>query len=301
VGASLDAGAVGTTRIYIRTGVSWSQQGSALTGTGASGTSRQGKSVSLSSDGNTLAVGGNADNTNVGAVWVFTRTGGTWSQQGSKLQGTGASGASQQGASVALSHTGGDTLAVGGPADASGIGAVWIYTRTAGVWSQEGSKLVGTGRSGGTQSMGWSVSLSSDGNTVAFGAPIDGGTIGAVWVFTRSAGVWSEQSKLVGSGRSGLPTMGHSVSLSHNGNRVAFGGPYDAGGVGAVWIFSRSAGVWTQVGSKLVGAGGVGDSLYWGQGTSLSFDAEGDTMACGADGDDYNSVEGQSWLFDCIV
>src|SRR5262249_37756924 len=37
---------------------------------------------------------------------------------------------------------------VGGPSDDSGTGAVWIYTRSGGVWTQQGSKLVGTGAVG---------------------------------------------------------------------------------------------------------------------------------------------------------
>jgi hypothetical protein len=55
--------------------------------------------MSLSSDGNTLAVGGYQDNSNIGATWIFTRSGGIWTQQGNKLVGTGYNGASQQGVS----------------------------------------------------------------------------------------------------------------------------------------------------------------------------------------------------------
>jgi hypothetical protein len=57
---------------------------------------------------------------------------------------------------------------VGGPNDnpvsGLGIGAAWVYTRSNGVWTQQGSKLVGTGAVGNAE-QGWSVSLSSDGNT----------------------------------------------------------------------------------------------------------------------------------------
>ena len=45
--------------------------------------------MSLSSDGNTLAVGGYGDDSDIGATWIFTRSGSTWTQQGSKLVGTG--------------------------------------------------------------------------------------------------------------------------------------------------------------------------------------------------------------------
>ena len=48
--------------------------------------------MALSGDGNTALIGGYADNTSVGAAWVFTRSGSTWTQQGSKLTGGGESG-----------------------------------------------------------------------------------------------------------------------------------------------------------------------------------------------------------------
>jgi hypothetical protein len=53
--------------------------------------------VSLSADGNTLATSGYSDNTFIGATWIYTRSGGIWTQQGSKLVGTGYSGIPRQG------------------------------------------------------------------------------------------------------------------------------------------------------------------------------------------------------------
>jgi hypothetical protein len=91
----------------------FTQQGSKLVGTGAiygGHGATQGNAVALSTDGNTALVGGNNDNNEVGAVWVFTRSGGVWSQQGSKLVGTGATGNAQQGQSVALSADGNTAL-----------------------------------------------------------------------------------------------------------------------------------------------------------------------------------------------
>ncbi len=123
------------------------QQGSKLVGTGAVGYARQGQSVTLSADGNTAIVGGPNDNSLAGAAWVYTRSGGVWSQQGGKLVGTGAVGAAQQGFSVAISADG-NTAIVGGPYDSSYNGTAWVFTRSGGVWTQQGSKLVGTGAVG---------------------------------------------------------------------------------------------------------------------------------------------------------
>ena len=70
--------------------------------------------MALSADGNTALIGGPSDNGGVGAAWVFTRSGSTWTQQGAKLVGTGAVGHAGQGWSVALSADG-NTALVGGP------------------------------------------------------------------------------------------------------------------------------------------------------------------------------------------
>src|ERR1700690_1882570 len=70
---------------------------------------------------------------------------------------------------------------------------------------QQGSKLVGTGAVGGAY-QGYAVAISADGNTAIMGGENDGGSVGAVWVFTGSGGVWLQQGgKLVGAGAVGPP------------------------------------------------------------------------------------------------
>src|SRR5262245_31941538 len=77
------------------------QQGNKLSPSDAGTTpSFFGGSVALSADGNTAIVGAL---TGIGGAWIYTRSAGGWTQQGSKLVGLGAIGASLQGASVALS------------------------------------------------------------------------------------------------------------------------------------------------------------------------------------------------------
>ena len=70
-------------------------------------------------------------------------------------------------------------------------GAVWVFTRTAGVWSQQGDKLVGTGGTA-TDLQGYAVAISAGGNTAVVGAPNYNGNQGRFWVFSRSAGSWSQ-------------------------------------------------------------------------------------------------------------
>lgn len=291
VGSPTDSSSIGSTLIFTRSGSSWTQQGSKLVGTGYVGSPQQGFCISLSADGNTLAVGAFNDNSGNGACWVFTRTAGVWTQQGDKLVGLGVTAGGYFGRSVALSADG-NTLAVGATVDAGSVGSVCVFTRTAGVWSQQGSKLVGTGyvNSGGVY-QGRSVALSADGNTLAVGANNDNTGQGAVWIFTRSAGVWTQQgSKLAGTASS---YFGYFVSLNADGNTLAVGAPGASGASGGSYVFIRTDGVWAQQGSKLVGTGGVTTSNY--QGWSVALTADGNALAVGAYGD--NSGQGAVWIF----
>jgi len=188
-GGMIDNTFIGATWIFVRAGNgTWSQLGDKLVGTGGVGLTYQGTSVSLSADGDTLAVGGNIDDSEIGAVWIFVRAdNGTWSQQGEKLVGAGAVGAAAQGASVSLSADG-NMVAVGGPSDDSSIGATWVFVRADnGTWSQLGDKLFGDTTSPGEQ--GKSVALASvTKDTIAVGAPFDQQR-GGVWIFARAPAV----------------------------------------------------------------------------------------------------------------
>lgn len=292
-GGHYDNGYKGAVWVYSRGANQWTQQGGKLVPSGESGSPLLGAAVAISSDGNTIIAGGYNDNGQVGAAWIYKRTGGVWSQQGNKLVGTGAVGTAAQGISVAISGDG-NTAIVGGQDDNSTTGAAWIFTRTGGVWSQQGSKLVGTGASGAAR-QGNSVAISADGNTAVVGGYADeNSAYGAVWIFTRSAGVWTQQgSKLIGTGAAGFSSQGTSVSISSDGNTVAVGGPGNDSSIGATWIFTRSAGAWTQQGSKLVGSGVAGTVASQGNGISLS--ADGNSLLVGGFLD--NNYLGAAWIF----
>jgi len=184
IGGDTDNSGAGAAWVFTRAGESWAQQGSKLVGTGAVGPAFQGSSVALSGDGSTALVGGSHDNGLLGATWVFTRSGNVWSQQGPKLVATGAAPGALQGQSVALSGDGNAAL-IGGPGGSAIPDAAWEFTRSAGSWSQNGAALVGTGASGAPQ-QGFSVALSSDGETALVGGPLDNGGVGATWAFTVS-------------------------------------------------------------------------------------------------------------------
>ncbi len=269
------------------------QQGPKLVGTGGDASSFQGGAIAISADGNTGVVGGIYDNNQQGAIWVFTRNASIWSQQGTKLVGTGGTGDFvYQGYSVAISSDG-NTVIEGGWRDNTDTGAVWIFTRNAGTWTQQGSKLVGTGAVGGQILQGTSVAISSDGNTALVGGSGDNGT-GAVWVFTRSGEIWTQHgSKLVGTGGVGQTNQGASLAISADGNTFVTGGTVDNGYLGAVWVFSRSGSDWVQQGTKLVGSESIDASQ---QGSSVAISSDGNTVIIGGPGDFLN--EGAAWVFE---
>jgi hypothetical protein len=283
-----------------------------LVGTGAVGTGNQGMSVALSADGNTAIVGGpganNADRNRpassgpAGAVWVFTRSGGSWGQQ-AKLVGTTSEyggGLWSQGASVAVSADG-NTAIVGGPSDNRTTGAAWVFTRSGDVWTQQGNKLIGSGAGEPPlpPGQGMSVAVSADGNTAIVG----GWAAEGAWVFTRSGSVWMQQGKkLVGAGAVGNARQGMSVALSADGNTAIVGGWSDNSKTGAAWVFTRNGGVWTQQGKKLVGTDAVGRAR---QGISVALSADGNTAILGGPEDNPGNrstpfglgATGAAWVF----
>jgi len=290
VGGWGDNSYVGAVWVFTRSrGGVWSQQGSKLVSTDAVGPAYQGYSVALSADGNTAIVGGANDDSGVGAVWVYTRSGDTWTQQGGKLIASDAAGHAHQGYSVSLSNDG-NTALVGGAFDAGNTGAVWVWTRSGETWTQSG-KLVGTGAVGLAE-QGTSVALSRDGTTAIVGGPHDNYGAGAAWVFTRNGDAWAQQgSKLIGGDADGQAGQGTSVALSRDGTTAIVGGYRDRDFVGAAWIYTRSGGVWTQQGAKLVGPA-VGRAY---QGFSVSMSGDGNTAIVGGPTD--NDLVGAAWVY----
>jgi hypothetical protein len=266
----------------------FSQEGSKLVGTFAVGLAEQGWSVALSADGNTAIVGGLADNRITGAAWVYTRSNGVWTQQRSKLVGTGAVGNAAQGISVALSDDG-NTAIVGGAFDNVNTGAAWVYTRSGDVWSQLGNKLVGAGAVGNA-GQGVSVALSADGSNAIVGGPFDNLNTGAAWVYTCRGTVWG--TKLVGTGAVGNARQGVSVALSADGSTAIVGGVEDNSYIGAAWVYNHNGTVWTQQANKLVGTDSTGSAR---QGHSVALSADGKTAIVGGLAD--NGVTGAAWVY----
>ncbi|HWO20905.1 MAG TPA: hypothetical protein VNO30_19195 [Kofleriaceae bacterium] len=296
-----------------------------------------GRSVALSADGSTLAVGADGEASpaagiggnqvynnapSTGAVYVYTWSGTTWSQQAYvKASNTGAD--DKFGWSVALSADG-STLAVGAWKEASlatgiggneadnsvyGAGAVYVYTRSGATWSQQA--YVKASNTGADDEFGWSVTLSADGSTLAVGAlgensaarGIGGdeadnsaGYAGAVYVYTRSGTTWSQQAYVKASNTAAGDEFGWSVALSADSATLAVGAlgensaargiggdeaDNSAGNAGAVYVYTRSGTTWSQQAYVKASTTGVGDEF----GSSVALSADGSTLAVGALGE----------------
>jgi hypothetical protein len=277
----------GAVYVFTRTGNAWTQQAYIkASNTGKPGVGdipaegdEFGFSMALSRDGNTIAVGAIGEDSNAhgingnqaddsaggsGAVYVFMRTGSTWSQQAYIKSEAGASGG-LFGHSVAL-NANGNTLAVGhydengsaraanGPVDngRGGSGAAWIYSRTGNTWSREG--YLKAWNSDPRDAWGTAVALSDDGNTavvtssdddclcpVILHAPSTLGTsdqatnmsAGAAAVFVRSGGMWTQQAFIKASNVGREDWFGSALGLSGDGNTLAVAaGSEDSSGRG---------------------------------------------------------------------
>jgi hypothetical protein len=281
----------GAAWVFTRSGSSWTERAK-LIGTKAKGDAEQGSSVALSANGETALVGGYKDEGGVGATWVFTGSGSSWTQQGEKLVGKHGSGVIEQGTSVAVSGDG-DTALIGGPFAEKEKGAAWVFTRSGSTWKEQEELPAGTG-AGEETAQGESVALSEEGNTALIGGPGQAQATGAAWVFTRSGEAWSQQGgELLGEDATEKEAqVGHSVSLSENGDTALVGGYHDDLSVGAAWAFARSGSTWGEQ-EKLVGTGSTGG--FPTQGSSVALSGDGDIALVGGAGD--NSEVGATWVF----
>jgi Fibronectin type III domain/FG-GAP repeat len=273
---------------------SYIAQGPALTPSGEVGAGLFGYSVALSANGDTALIGGPGDDGERGAVWVFTRSGGIWMQQGPKLTGGGEEiGDGWFGASVALSEDG-STALIGGPHDDEADGAAWVFMRSGTTWAQQGPKLTG-GEEAGKGLFGWSVALSAEGVTALIGGPGDDQAHGAAWVFDRSGNTWTQRSRLTESGGSDEALFGFSVALSEEGTEALIGEPGEASDVGAASIFHcRSGGAECAQYAQLKADDSVG-------GAELGFSVAlaGTTALVGGPGD--HGEAGAAWVFGFVA
>jgi hypothetical protein len=312
--------AAGAVYVFVRSGTTWAQQAYIKASNPDQG-DLFGSSVALTGD--TLAVGspdeasaatgvnppsGQADNTarGTGAVYVYTRSGATWSQQAYIKPSNKGGGF---GISVALS---GDTLAVGAyqeSSNATGVngnqadqsalaaGAVYVFVRGSQGWAQQA--YIKASKTGMYDQFGTSVALSGD--TLAVGAPeeassatgvdpVDGQRdnsaqfAGAVYVFVRHTVTWAQEAYIKASNTGYGDDFGHAVALSRDLLVVgARGESSTATGIdgdqrddsalvaGAAYVFGRSGTTWSQ--RAYVKASNTGLRDVFGTAVAASHDA----------------------------
>ncbi len=288
---------------------------------------------------NAKGIGGNqADNSipQAGAVYIFTRRGTAWTQQAYiKASNTGEAGVGeafgdgdQFGFSLTISDDG-NTLAVGAnteDSNATGIngdqtdnsmvsaGAVYVFSRTGTTWTQQAYVKAANTR-GGVQ-FGYSLALSADGNTLGVASYDEGGGSrvingpydamppangsGAVFVFTRSGAVWTQQAYLKAHNAERNDSLGVMVALSDDGNTLVataldedclIPGIDQSGcdndfmsdtSAGAVYVFVRSGTAWTQ--QAFIKSSNIGDNDLFG--SRLAVSGDGNTIAADAQMED---------------
>jgi hypothetical protein len=331
----------GAVYVFVRDGTSWSQQ-AYIKASNTGSDDLFGQSVALSGD--TLAVGADGERSSAtgvngdqaannairaGAVYVFTRSGETWSQQ-AYIKASNTESNEHFGTNIALS---GDLLAVGVPKEDSsatgingnqadntalGSGAVYVFGRTGQVWSQEA--YIKSSNSQSNDQFGHSVAVS--GQTLAVGALKEGSSAsgvdsdqtdngepgaGAAYVFTRSGGLWSQEAYIKTSSThrmqlgSGIGLDGDTLVVGANFERSNATGvngnsaDRSLGAAGAAFLFIRRDGAWTQQAYLKASNTDAGDRF--GERVAIS----GDTIAAGAiledsgatgiDGDGGNNAE----------
>ncbi len=316
----------GAVYVFTRTGATWSQQAYVKpSNTGGPDVGYQfGFAVSLSSDGNTLAVsqtsdpsnatGINGDETNKsapdsGAVFVFARNGDTWAQQAYVKPWNTTTRGVLFGYSVGLSGNG-DDLAVGTYDEDGGRGAVYVFARKGKTWAQQMRLTAANAERG--DSLGCSISISDDGNTIVSGAfdedailpgiqaptagahdEADDASAGAAYVWVRKDGKWSQQAYMKGFNTRLNDQFGWALAMSRDGNTIAVGSHLEDSGAkglngdendttaedsGAVYVYTRSGDTWSP--ASYVKASNTRPAAEFG--IALALNGDGKVLAVGA-------------------
>ncbi|MEW6073444.1 MAG: FG-GAP repeat protein [Planctomycetota bacterium] len=294
VGAHLDDDVgpeAGAAYVFVRSGTAWSQQAKLLAPGGAA-LDQFGWGVAL--DGDTALVGAHADDDQgsySGSAYVFVRSGTTWSQQ-AKLLASDGDNDHWFGYAVSID---GDTALVGAWGDddfGSLSGSAYVFERSGTDWTEKAKLLAADGAAG--DYFGFGVSL--DGDTALIGAAGDdvgGPWRGSAYVFARTAGIWSQQAKLLAADGAPYDEFGASVSLA--GDRALVGSYLDddfGTDSGAAYVFVRSGTAWSQQAKLLPADGAAGDEF--GKGVALA----GDTALVGSPwDDDHGAKSGAAYVF----
>ena len=240
-----------------------------------------GRAVEVSADGSTLLVGRLRDDPlrGHGAVFVYERVDDAWLFRQKLTVSPATSFQNFFGAALALSADGSRAL-VGAPNETAGAvgglsGAVHIFERVAGVWSQIGSLVPDAPCAPTALSYGSSVALSEDGRTAVVGSGVANGNSGLI--FERIDGEWFQQACFFDLSLG----IGSPVAISGDGSTALIAAPFEdtagVGNSGAVHVYRRSAGSWQEVDVVSADLPTAGTAFGW----SLGIDRDGSSIAVG--------------------
>lgn len=276
-GIAISAGHV---RIFQNISGTWTQIGTDIDGVALA--DNAGYSVSLSGNGNIVAIGTIGDDSaglNAGQVRIYQNISGTWTQIGAGINGEAAD--DRFGFKVSLSDNG-SVVAIGAQfnnGNGSNAGHVRIYQNISGTWTQIGTDIDGDAVN---DQFGASISLSIDGKIIAIGAignDSNGFASGHVKIFQNILGTWTQIGTNI-KGEAAGDQSGVSVSLSGNGNIVAIGAYLNDGSgsnAGHVRIYKNILGTWTQIGTDI-----DGEAVDDNSGRNVSLSSDGSVIAIGA-------------------
>lgn len=229
----------GKVRVFEQQNSTWVQKGGDINGDGS--IIKFGENISLSADGNILAIGqtgnpGSQAQTDIGRVKVYQFINNQWVQLGSTIPGIAVN--DEFGKTVSLSDSG-TILAIG----SFSSNQVKVYHLISGNWTQLGSTLVGQNPG---DSFGGRVSLSNNGNFLAVGARfngIDGFNRGRAYIYQNQGGTWTQvNNPISGAGNGDISAF--ALAISQDGSRVIIGatGNDDAGSnAGHIRVFENTS------------------------------------------------------------
>jgi len=182
-----------------------------------------------------------------GSAYVFRRSGTTWTQE-AKLYASDAAMGHLFGQAVALD---GDTALIASSEQNASAGAVYVFTRSGTVWTQQ-AKLTAAD-AGNWKLFGSAVDIEVD--TAVIGSSNDSLTdwgAGSAYIFRRSGTVWSQEQKLLASDGAAYDEFGNDVAIS--GDAVVISARLDDttySDTGSAYVFRFSGGSWAEE-AKLV-------------------------------------------------
>jgi hypothetical protein len=199
---------------------------------------------SLGLDGTTALIGADGatigDNGTQGAVYVFTESGGTWTESQKLVASDGGPG-DIFGYSIAFD---GATAMIGAYGASQSQGAVYVFDAAGGTFT-ESQKLVA---SDGAPNAYFGYATALSGSTFLVGAwgavPANIDMQGAAYIFTNTGGTWTQTQQILADDPGLQDKFGHAVALE--GTTALIGADGVDSATGAVYAFDGTGGTWTQ-------------------------------------------------------